>query len=115
MRTNGESIISADKRRNAGAMAREGVEADTMTEAPDLHLVRAKKAIGGNVDRDDYDVREGAPGGRLVGRVYKLSVAPTGKWWFWVVQIPNAGAKSGAAETAEAAMAELRAEWSRSR
>jgi len=27
---------------------------------------------------DDYDVREGASDGPLIGRIYKLSVAPTG-------------------------------------
>jgi len=36
---------------------------------------------------DDYDVREGLPDGPLIGRIYKLSVAPTGNWWFWAVQL----------------------------
>jgi len=28
---------------------------------------------------DDYDVREGASDGPVVGRIYKLTVAPTGQ------------------------------------
>jgi hypothetical protein len=28
---------------------------------------------------DDYDVREGASDGPVVGRIYKLSVVPTGE------------------------------------
>jgi len=36
---------------------------------------------------DDYDVREGSPDGPLIGRIYKLSVAPTGNWWFWAVRL----------------------------
>jgi len=60
---------------------------------------------------DDYDVRECAPEGPVVGRI-KLSVAPTGLWWFWAVQLfPAEGADSGTAETREAAMAEFKAQW----
>ena len=61
---------------------------------------------------DDYDVREGAADGPVVGRIYKLSVAPTGKWWFWAVQLfPAVGADSGTAETREAAMDAFKAQW----
>ena len=59
--------------------------------------------VSGNKN-DDYDVREGAPDGPVVGRIYKLSVAPTGHWWFWAVQLfPAVAADSGTAETCEAA------------
>jgi len=54
-----------------------------------LFLVSANKSRIGNLEwsDDDYDVREGAPDGPVVGRIYKLSVAPTGNWWFWAVQL----------------------------
>jgi hypothetical protein len=65
---------------------------------------------------DHYDVREGASDGPVVGWIYKLSVAPTGNWWFWAVQLfPAVGADSGTAETREAAMAEFKAQWSQTR
>ena len=55
--------------------------------------------ISGNKN-DDYDVREGASDGPVVGRMYKLSVAPTGNWWFWAVQLfPAVAADSGTAES----------------
>jgi hypothetical protein len=79
-----------------------------------LYLISANKSrpSGQPWSDDDYDVREGSPDGRLVGRIYRLSVAPTGKWWFWAVQIfPAVGADSGTAETREAAMTELKAQW----
>ena len=48
----------------------------------------------------------------VVGRIYKLSVAPTGNWWFWAVQLfPAEAADSGTAATREAAMAEFKAQW----
>jgi len=45
-----------------------------------LFLVSANKSSRGNMrlSDDDYDVREGLPDGPLIGRIYKLSVAPTG-------------------------------------
>jgi hypothetical protein len=72
-----------------------------------LFLVSGKKSRP-----HDYDVREGTPGGRLVGRIYKYSHAPTGKWWFWAVQIfPAVASDSGAEDTRDAAMAALKAQW----
>jgi hypothetical protein len=71
-----------------------------------LFLVSANKGRIGNLEwsDDDYDVCEGAADGPVVGRIYKLSVAPTGNWWFWAVQLfPAVGADSGTAETREAA------------
>jgi hypothetical protein len=49
-----------------------------------LYLIAANKSRIGNLDwdDDDYDVREGAPDSPVVGRIYKLSVAPSGNWWF---------------------------------
>jgi hypothetical protein len=79
-----------------------------------LFLVSANKSHPGNLEwsADDYDIRHGAPDGRLVGRIYKHSHAPTGKWWFWAVQIfPAVASDSGAAESREAAMAALKAQW----
>ena len=54
-----------------------------------LFLVSANKSSRGNMrlSDDDYDVREGLPDGPLIGRIYKLSVASTGNWWFWAVQL----------------------------
>jgi hypothetical protein len=49
----------------------------------DLFLVSANKGRRtGEWSDDDYDVREGAADGPVVGRIYKLSVAPTDNWWF---------------------------------
>ena len=51
-------------------------------EAPDckLFLIRANKSRpSGQWSDDDYDVRDGAPDGPVIGRIYKLSVAPTGR------------------------------------
>jgi hypothetical protein len=48
-----------------------------------------------------------ASDGPVVGRIYKLSAAPT-----WAVQLfPAVAADSGTAETREAAMAEFKAQW----
>jgi hypothetical protein len=59
---------------------------------------------------DDCDVREGALDGPVIGRIY--SVAPTGNWLFWAVQLfPAVAADSGTAETREAAMAEFKVQW----
>ena len=83
-----------------------------------LFLISANKSRIGNLvwSDDDYDVREGAADGPVVGRIYKLSVAPTGNWWFWAVQLfPAVGADSGTAETREAAMAEFKEQWTRRR
>jgi hypothetical protein len=78
-----------------------------------LFLISANKSRrSGEWSDDDYDVRDGAPDGPVVGRIYKLSVAPTGNWWFWAVQLfPAVAADSGTAETREAAMAEFKAHW----
>jgi hypothetical protein len=74
----------------------------------ELYLVRDNNSRIGN----DYDVRDGAPDGPVVGRIYKLSVAPTGNWWFWAVQLfPAEGADSGTAPTREAAMDAFKAQW----
>ena len=84
----------------------------------ELFLVSANKSRRGNMrwSDDDYDVCDGAPDGPVVGRIYKLTVAPTGNWWFWAVQLfPAVGADSGTAETREAAMAEFKAQWTRLR
>jgi hypothetical protein len=81
-------------------------------------LVSGNKSRIGNLEwsDDDYDVREGAPDGPVIGRIYKLAVAPTGNWWFWAVQLfPATAADSGTAETREAAMAEFKAQWMRRR
>ena len=53
-----------------------------------LFLISANMSRIGNLEwsDDDYDVREGAADGPVIGRIYKLSVAPTGNWWFWAVQ-----------------------------
>ena len=84
-------------------------------EAPDckLFLIGANKSRpSGEWTDDDYDVREGSPDGPVVGRIYKLSVAPTGNWWFWAVQLfPAVAADSGTGETREAAMAAFKAQW----
>jgi hypothetical protein len=80
----------------------------------ELFLVSANKSSrpGMQWSDDDYDVREGASDGPVVGRVYKLSVAPTGHSWFWAVQLfPAVGADTGTAETREAAMAAFKAQW----
>ena len=78
-----------------------------------LFLVSANKSQPSSQwSDDDYDVREGSPDGPVIGRIYKLSVAPTGNWWFWAVQLfPAVGADSGTAETREAVMAEFKAQW----
>jgi len=49
-----------------------------------LFLVNANKSRVGNLEwsDDEYDVCEGSPDGPVLGRIYKLSVAPTGNWWF---------------------------------
>jgi hypothetical protein len=81
-----------------------------------LFLVSGNKSRIGNLDwfDDDYDVRDGAPDGPVVGRIYKLTVAPTGNWWFWAVQLfPAVAADSGTAETREAAMDAFKAQWMR--
>ena len=80
----------------------------------DLFLVSGNKSRIGNLEWSDdhYDVREGMPDGPVIGRIYKLSAAPTGNWWFWAVQLfPAVGADSGSAPTREAAMAEFKAQW----
>jgi len=52
----------------------------------------------------------------VVGRIYKLSVAPTGNWWLWAVQLfPAVAADSGTTPTREAAMAAFKAQWMRRR
>ena len=79
----------------------------------ELFLVSANKSRRGNMrwSDDDYDVCDGAPDGPVVGRIYKLTVAPTGNWWFWAVQLfPAVGADSGTAETREAAMEAFKAQ-----
>jgi hypothetical protein len=79
-----------------------------------LYLISASKSRGDRMrwSEDDYDVRNGAPDGPVVGRIYKLSVAPTGNWWFWAVQLfPAVGDDTGTAETREAAMAAFKAQW----
>jgi hypothetical protein len=88
----------------------------TLMPEHQLFRIRANKSRIGNLEwsDDDYDVREGSPDGPVIGRIYKLSVAPTGNWWFWAVQLfPAVGAHSGTAETREAAMAEFKAQWTR--
>lgn len=78
---------------------------DLMAEEPTLYLI-------GDAERNDYDVREGSPSGRIVGRIYKRSHAPTGLWWLWAVQIFPADAHDNGSEaTRQEAMAALKAQW----
>jgi hypothetical protein len=84
-----------------------------MTEAR-LYLVPANKSRPPGVQwsADDYDVRDGAPDGYVIGRIYKHSHAPTGKWWFWALNLfPAVAADSDSADTREAAMPALKAQW----
>jgi hypothetical protein len=60
---------------------------------------------------DDYDVRNGAPDGPVIGRIYKqaFSCATLGFWG--LLKFPAMAADTGMAETREAAMAALKARW----
>jgi hypothetical protein len=84
-------------------MPRVAIKATLMPEHQ-LFLIRASKSRRGNMrwSDDDYDVREGAPDGPVVGRIYKLSVAPTGNWWFWAVQLfPGRGQRASSLRMTE--------------
>jgi hypothetical protein len=74
-----------------------------MTE-PRLFLVSANKSrSSAQWSDDDYDVRDGTATGRVIGRIYKLSVAPTGKWWWWRLMLfPAMTTDRGTAETRDA-------------
>jgi hypothetical protein len=61
---------------------------------------------------NDYDVRDGAADGPVIGRIYKQDFSPSGTPWFWgLLMYPAMAADRGMAETREAAMAELKARW----
>ena len=83
-----------------------------------LFLIGANKSRGARMrwSADDYDVREGAPDGRPVGRIYKMVHSPSGTPWFWALNIfPALAADGGTEATREAAMAALKARWERRR
>ena len=86
-----------------------------MRQAELLFFVRANKSRPfGQWSEDDYDVRDDARDGPVIGRIYKLSVAPTGNWWFWALNLfPAVAGDSGTAETREVAMAAFEAQWRR--
>jgi hypothetical protein len=79
-----------------------------------LFLVSANKSrlSGQPWPDDDYEVRDGAADGPVIGRIYKQDFSPSGTPWFWgLLILPAMAADRGTAETREAAMAELKARW----
>jgi hypothetical protein len=80
-----------------------------------LYLVSAAKSRdSGHWNADDYDVRDGAPDGAVIGRIMKGPV-PADVPWFWGFNLgpmaPHSPADWGHAATREAAMAAFRARW----
>jgi hypothetical protein len=50
--------------------------------------------------------------GQKTRAIYKVVHSPSGKPWFWAVQlVPAVGDDSGSAETREATMAAFKAQW----
>ena len=80
-----------------------------------LFLVRAKKSRGGgHWSDDDYDVRQGRGQGPVIGRIFRAPQSPEAQPWFWTLtRFPSSTADRGYAETREAAMAALKAAWTR--
>jgi len=78
-----------------------------------LFLVSANKSrpSGQPWSDDDYDVRDGAADGPLVGRIYRAGHR-AGDQWFWAITTtPSSAANNGYAATREAAMVALKARW----
>lgn len=87
-----------------------------MRDNGELFLVSANRSRPGHLqwDDDDYDVRVVAPDGPVIGRIYKMVQSPSGKPWFWALNLfPAVAADSGAAETREVAMAACKERWER--
>jgi hypothetical protein len=85
-----------------------------MVEDVRLYLVSANKSrpSGQPWSDDDFDVREGAADGLVVGRIYKQGHSPSGRSWFWsLLLFPARPDDSGTKETRKAAMVALKAQW----
>jgi hypothetical protein len=81
-----------------------------------LVLVVASKSRGGNRwSADDYDVRFGSTNGKVVGRIFKASMAPPGRNWFWTIteHVPQQPTSRGYAATRTEAMEAFRHAWNR--
>jgi hypothetical protein len=80
-----------------------------------LYLISANKSRSGDVtwNEDDYDVREGSRTGPVIGRIYKTTHSPSGKLWFWGLNLfPAMAADRGHAASREEAMQAIKARWS---
>jgi len=78
-----------------------------------LYLISANKSrpSGQPWDVDDYDVRDGAADGPVVGRICRARHRASAQWFWGITTTPCLGANNGYAGTREAAMAALKVRW----
>jgi hypothetical protein len=83
----------------------------------ELVLVPAKESRGaGHWSHDDYDVRLGDANGRVVGKIFKAVMVPTGLDWLWTIteQAPRKPTNRGYAATLQEAMEAFKRAWASS-
>ncbi len=77
----------------------------------ELRLLESRYRRGHATPCTDFDVNEGKPRGRTVGRIY-LDVSTTGGQWFWLNnRAPSPAADRGYAPTRAKAMLTLKHRW----
>jgi hypothetical protein len=80
--------------------------------SPILFLVPASESRpSGNWSDDDYDVQDG--NARVVGRIYRATVTPAGRPWFWMIteRALKRPTELGYAASCEEAMATFKSAW----
>ena len=85
-----------------------------MDPAPNLVLVRASVSRpSGKWADDDYDVWDG--NAKVVGRIFRATVTPAGRPWFWTIteRAPQRPSERGYAVTREEALTEFKSAWAR--
>jgi hypothetical protein len=70
---------------------------------------------GGHWSPDDFDVRLGDAGGKVIGRIFRAPQSPQDRPWFWTIteRVPQWPTQRGYAATREDAMADFEAAWER--